>query len=327
MNKYLFLLEPGSRWEQATEPFPTKWLSSWVALQTQGGYQLVLGLAGGSSIHPVLQQVLHSESIRLAEVRPLPATPSAEAFHEWLRAYRLQGPWHPDTRLTTEDSAWEKYAEEMGLEVIDSRQTSWPLVKTHLLSLPRRVVHQRRTAETNIRIELVLEGTGQSDIRTGLGFFDHLLDQLARHGGMDVVIRAEGDLHIDEHHTVEDTALALGEAFRLALANKTGLQRYGFCLPMDDCLATVAVDFGGRPWLVWNAEFRRERIGELPTEMFPHFFKSFADAAACNLNLQATGDNEHHKIEALFKAFARAVRMAVRRDLADDRLPSTKEAL
>jgi imidazoleglycerol-phosphate dehydratase / histidinol-phosphatase len=194
--------------------------------------------------------------------------------------------------------------------------------------LPKRTasVH-RKTKETDISISVNLNGTGQSSIKTGLGFYDHMLDQLARHGLIDLDIKVIGDLHIDEHHTIEDTALALGEAFYKALGDKRGIERYGFCLPMDDCLAQVAIDFGGRPWLVWETEFKREKIGEMPTEMFLHFFKSFSDAAKCNLNIKAEGDNEHHKIEAIFKAFAKAIKMAVRKDPFNDQLPSTKGTL
>ena len=176
-------------------------------------------------------------------------------------------------------------------------------------------------------MSLALEGQGRSKITTGLGFFDHMLDQLAKHGLVDLGIAVKGDLHIDEHHTIEDTALTLGEAFAKALGDKRGIERYGFCLPMDDCLAQAAIDFGGRPWLVWEAEFKREKIGEMPTEMFHHFFKSFTDAARCNLNIKAEGTNEHHKIEAIFKAFAKAIKMAVRKDPFSNSLPSTKGTL
>lgn len=197
------------------------------------------------------------------------------------------------------------------------------------LRLPARTATvERNTKETQIRVDLNLDGTGRADIHTGLGFFDHMLDQVAKHSGADLSIRVQGDLHIDEHHTIEDTALALGEAYRRALGDKRGISRYGFLLPMDEALAQVAIDFSGRPWLVWDAEFRREKIGDMPTELFFHFFKSFADAALCNLNVTVTGDNEHHKIEAIFKAFAKAIRMAVRRDVRElDNLPSTKGVL
>lgn len=204
--------------------------------------------------------------------------------------------------------------------------TSWSDIRNHVNSTRRFVSHQRKTNETSIHIELNPDGTGRASIDTGLGFFNHMLEQLARHGQLNLSVKVAGDLHIDEHHTIEDTALAIGEAFGKALSDKRGLARYGFCLPMDDCLAQVAVDFGGRPWLVWEADFKREKIGDMPTEMFFHFFKSFADAARCNLNIKAEGQNEHHKIEAIFKAFAKAVKMAVHQDESGI-LPSTKGAL
>lgn len=196
------------------------------------------------------------------------------------------------------------------------------------LQLKERVVqHIRNTNETKIDIEINLDGTGICEIETGLGFFDHMLHQLGRHSGINLKIITKGDLHIDEHHTIEDTAIALGEAFQLALGNKAGIERYGFLLPMDDVLAQVAIDFGGRPWLVWNATFKREKIGEMPTEMFYHFFKSFSDAAKCNLNIKAEGENEHHKIEAIFKGLAKAIKMAVKRTPGNEQLPSTKGLL
>ena len=185
----------------------------------------------------------------------------------------------------------------------------------------------RNTNETKIKINLNLDGTGKSNIDTGLAFYDHMLDQIARHGQIDLEIKVEGDLEVDEHHTIEDTAIALGELFNQVLGNKLGIERYGFCLPMDDCLAQVAIDFGGRNWLVWEADFKREMIGKMPTEMFLHFFKSFTDGAKCNLNVKAQGTNEHHKIEAIFKAFAKAMKMAVKRDLEKMILPSTKGML
>ncbi len=203
---------------------------------------------------------------------------------------------------------------------------SWHEIATIVLGRTRAASVRRTTSETDISVALELNAAGVSRIRTGLGFLDHMLDQLARHGGINLSLQAKGDLHIDEHHTVEDTALALGQAFHEALADKRGLARYGFCLPMDDCLAQVAVDFGGRPWTVWDVSFHREKIGDVPTELFFHFFKSFSDAAQCNLNIRAEGINEHHKIESIFKAFARAVRMAVKDDQGDQ-LPSTKGTL
>jgi imidazoleglycerol-phosphate dehydratase / histidinol-phosphatase len=186
---------------------------------------------------------------------------------------------------------------------------------------------ERKTNETDIQIELNLDGSGKSTSNTGLAFFDHMLDQIARHGQMDLSIQVKGDLEVDEHHTIEDTAIALGEVVAKALGSKLGIERYGFCLPMDDCLAQVAIDFGGRNWLVWEADFKREKIGEMPTEMFFHFFKSFTDGAKCNLNVKAEGTNEHHKIEAIFKAFAKAIKMAVKRDVEKMILPSTKGML
>jgi len=193
------------------------------------------------------------------------------------------------------------------------------------LKLKERIVYiERNTNETKIKIQLNLDGSGNAKIDTGLGFFDHMLDQLARHGGMDLDITVDGDLEVDEHHTIEDTAIALGEAFSKALGNKLGIERYGFTLPMDDCLAQVSIDFGGRNWLVWNADFSREKIGEMPTEMFYHFFKSFTDGAKANLNVKAEGKNEHHKIEAIFKAFAKAIKSAVKRNPYNMILPSTK---
>lgn len=211
--------------------------------------------------------------------------------------------------------------------VIALESTRWSEIYEFLRLGLRQVVHERNTNETQIKIELNIDGRGKARIVTGLGFFDHMLEQIARHGKMDLTIRANGDLHIDEHHTIEDTGIALGEAFAQALADKRGMERYGFALPMDEADAKVLIDFGGRNWIVWNAEFKRERIGEMPTEMFFHFFKSFSDAARCNLNIECHGDNEHHKIEAIFKAFAKAIRMAVKRDPLSNYLPSTKGVL
>lgn len=205
--------------------------------------------------------------------------------------------------------------------------TDWNRIYAFLKLADRTVTHTRNTKETQIAVSLNLDGKGEADIHTGIGFFDHMLDQIARHGNMDLNIQVSGDLHIDEHHTIEDVAITLGEAVGQALGDKRGIERYGFLLPMDDCLAQVAIDFGGRSWLVWEAEFNREKIGEMPTEMFFHFFKSFSDAAKCNLNIKAWGENEHHKIEAIFKAFAKAIKMAVHRDVNNMQLPSTKGVL
>lgn len=217
-------------------------------------------------------------------------------------------------------------AEELQ-NVIALQTTDWKQIY-ELLKLDERTASiTRKTNETDIFIQLNLDGTGKSNIDTGISFFDHMLDQIARHGQMDLDIQVKGDLEVDEHHTIEDTAIALGEVFATALGNKLGIERYGFCLPMDDCLAQVAIDFGGRNWLVWETEFKREMIGKMPTEMFFHFFKSFTDGAKANLNIKCEGTNEHHKIEAIFKAFAKAIKVAVKRDTEKMILPSTKGML
>ena len=203
----------------------------------------------------------------------------------------------------------------------------WDKITEYLFAGERRAVVQRTTKETDIYVEVNLDGNGKTAVSTGLGFFDHMLDQIGKHSGMDLVIRVKGDLDVDEHHTIEDTAIALGEALLKALGDKRGIERYGYSLPMDDCLCSVALDFGGRPWLVWDAEFCREMVGDMPTEMFLHFFKSLSDAARMNLNIKAEGTNEHHKIEGIFKALARSVKMAIRRDIYKYELPSTKGLL
>jgi imidazoleglycerol-phosphate dehydratase/histidinol-phosphatase len=211
--------------------------------------------------------------------------------------------------------------------VVALETTDWKKVY-EFLKLGERVFENKRTTkETDIYVKINLDGAGEAKVSTGLHFFDHMLDQIARHGSIDLEINAKGDLQIDEHHTIEDTGIALGEVFAAALANKKGIERYGFCLPMDDCLAQAAIDFGGRAWLVWDADFKREKVGDVPTEMFYHFFKSFTDAAKCNLNIKAEGQNEHHKIEAIFKVFAKAIKMAVKRDVNNMVLPSTKGLL
>lgn len=203
----------------------------------------------------------------------------------------------------------------------------WDRIAVLVFAGERTAECHRQTKETDIYVKMNVDGTGQSDIHTGLGFFDHMLEQIARHGNIDLTVKADGDLHVDEHHTIEDTAIVLGTCLRQALGDKRGMERYGFTLPMDDCQANVALDFGGRPWLVWDVKFNRERIGDVPTEMFLHFFKSMSDAAQMNLQIQASGENEHHKIESVFKAFARAVRQAVRRDIYKYQLPSSKGLL
>ena len=233
---------------------------------------------------------------------------------------------------------WINTSPELGAEEVEGKgealkdtialsTTDWEEIYRFLKLPARSATVQRTTKETDINIKLFLDGTGKSKNDTGIGFFDHMLDQLARHSGCDLEVKVKGDLHIDEHHTIEDTALALGEAFYQALGSKLGIERYGFCLPMDDCLVQVAIDFGGRSWLVWEADFKREMIGQMPTEMFFHFFKSFSDTAKCNLNIKAEGQNEHHKIEAIFKTFAKAIKMAKRRDPENMQLPSTKGSL
>ncbi|MBL7724647.1 MAG: bifunctional histidinol-phosphatase/imidazoleglycerol-phosphate dehydratase HisB [Chitinophagaceae bacterium] len=205
--------------------------------------------------------------------------------------------------------------------------TNWKFVYEYLRIGQRVIHHVRNTNETKIKIELNLDGKGITSIKTGLHFFDHMLDQLGRHSSIDLSVIVDGDLHIDEHHTIEDTAIALGEAFATALGDKKGIGRYGFCLPMDDSLAQVAIDFGGRNWLVWSVDFKREKIGDMPTEMFYHFFKSFSDASKSNLNIKVEGDNEHHKIESIFKALAKSIKMAIKRDVDNMQLPSTKGIL
>ena len=204
---------------------------------------------------------------------------------------------------------------------------NWDSIAEYLFAGERRAQVVRKTNETDIQIDLNLDGTGKTNIQTGIGFFDHMLEQIGKHGGFDLTILVKGDLNVDEHHTIEDTGLALGEAFLQALGNKRGIERYGYCLPMDECLCSVALDFGGRPWLVWDAQFKREMVGDMPTEMFMHFFKSFSDTAKMNLNIKAEGENEHHKIEGIFKALARALKMAVKRDIYRYELPSTKGSL
>ena len=237
-----------------------------------------------------------------------------------------KGIWmNEDASLGAADTSMNVEALRQNTIVLES--TCWQKIYEYLKMGLRVVSHERYTKETQIRINLNLDGSGKAKVSTGLGFFDHMLDQIARHGNIDLDITTQGDLDIDEHHTIEDTGIALGEAFAKALADKRGLERYGFCLPMDDCEAQVSIDFGGRNWIVWDADFKREKIGEMPTEMFFHFFKSFSDASKTNLNIKATGENEHHKIEAIFKAFAKAIKMAVKRDPLKNFLPSTKGTL
>ncbi|WP_226389057.1 bifunctional histidinol-phosphatase/imidazoleglycerol-phosphate dehydratase HisB [Penaeicola halotolerans] len=293
--------------------------------------------------HNKMMQTLEGENIHFAKVHidrsfeheNLPTRkPGIGMLSEYLSgAYDLAHSFVIGDRKTD-----IKLAQNLGAKAIfigaepqaDSALTtlSWDEIYTFLRLPARQAQVQRKTSETDISITINLDGTGKCDIHTGLGFFDHMLEQLGKHGGTDLSIQVKGDLHIDEHHTIEDTALALGEAYLKALGDKKGIYRYGFLLPMDDVLAQVAIDFGGRPWIVWEADFKRERIGDMPTEMFYHFFKSFSDTAKCNLNIKVEGDNEHHKIEAIFKGLARAIKMAVKRDLsALNQLPSTKGVL
>ncbi len=308
-------------------------------------------------IHNLILRTLEAEDITFDAIHIDPHFPEDKAptrkpatglLREYIEGdeYDLAGSWVIGDRLTDMELAknlgargiWLDNQPGLGAEEASTppdslRDTialttdSWSRIYELLRLERRRVEVHRQTHETDIHVKLDLDGTGRANNQTGLGFFDHMLDQLARHSGCDLEVSVKGDLHIDEHHTIEDTALTLGEAFARALGDKRGIERYGFCLPMDDCLAQVAIDFGGRPWLVWEADFQREKIGDMPTEMFFHFFKSFSDAARCNLHIQARGDNEHHKIEAIFKALAKAIRMAKRRDPAYMQLPSTKGTL
>lgn len=222
-----------------------------------------------------------------------------------------------------------KLAENLGCKslILGKDGMDWNKISEILFAGERKYSVKRTTRETDIQIAVNLDGSGKCDINTGLGFFDHMLEQIGKHGNMDLTIKVKGDLYVDEHHTIEDTGLALGECLLKALGDKRGIERYGYCLPMDDCLCQVALDFGGRPWLVWDAQFHREKIGEMPTEMFYHFFKSLSDTAKMNLNIKAEGDNEHHKIEGIFKALARALKMAVKRDIYHFQLPSSKGVL
>ena len=237
-----------------------------------------------------------------------------------------------------EDTLWLKNNAALGgAEVKDSMEEleksvalatiSWKDIYEFLKKESRVIKHIRKTSETEIDIEINLDGSGKAHIQTGLEFFNHMLDQIARHGLIDLNVEAKGDLEIDEHHTIEDTGIALGEAIVKALGDKRGIERYGFALPMDEAEAKVLIDFGGRNWIIWNADFSRERVGDVPTEMFFHFFKSFSDAAKCNLHIECRGENEHHKIEAIFKAFAKAIKMAVKKDPLKNYLPSTKGTL
>ncbi|MBN8695647.1 MAG: bifunctional histidinol-phosphatase/imidazoleglycerol-phosphate dehydratase HisB [Bacteroidetes bacterium] len=298
-------------------------------------------------VHNMMMQTLESEGIKFSEVcidktfeyenKPT-RKPNTGMLTKYLSGeYDLANSYVIGDRLTDIKLAKnigskailiKNYDKSDGFENdISAIVSNWEEIYQFLKLPERKIKHERNTNETKINIELNLDGSGRSSISTGLAFFDHMLEQIAKHGNIDLNIDAKGDLHIDEHHTIEDIGIALGEAFSKALNNKMGIERYGFLLPMDDCLAQVAIDFGGRNWIMWEAEFKREKIGEMPTEMFFHFFKSFSDASKCNLNIKAEGQNEHHKIEAIFKAFAKAIKMAIKRDPNNMNLPSTKGVL
>jgi len=293
--------------------------------------------------HHKMLKTLEGEGIRFAAIHidksfPHEKAPTRKPGTGMLSQY-MQGEYNLANSYVIGDRATDvELAENLGTKAILMSEkpnpkaalitTDWDEIYRFLQLPPRIAEVTRTTRETDTHIKINLDGNGQYDIHTGLGFFDHMLDQLSKHSGADLSIQVKGDLHIDEHHTIEDTALALGEVFAKALGDKKGISRYGFLLPMDDALAQVAIDFSGRPWLVWEAEFKREKVGDMPTEMFYHFFKSFSDTAKCNLNIQVQGDNEHHKIEAIFKAFAKAIKMAVSRDVKNrNALPSTKGTL
>ena len=292
-------------------------------------------------VHNMMLQILEDEGVKFDEILIDPTRPEDNASTRkpgtGMLIHYLKGDFDLANSFVIGDRQTDvKLAKNLGAKAIrickdgdcDAQLTtlSWDEICRYLKGQDRRSAVNRKTSETDITIALNLDGSGQSTINTGLGFFDHMLDQLARHGGVDLEIDVLGDLHIDEHHTIEDTALALGSAFAEALGSKKGLARYGFLLPMDDALAQVAIDFGGRSWLEWDVTFTREKIGEMPTEMFKHFFKSFCDTAKANLNIKAEGENEHHKIESIFKAWARAIRMAIQRS-DEGGIPSTKGSL
>lgn len=286
-------------------------------------------------VHNFILQTLKGEGIEFDNIlidRHFPADnhpcrkPGTGMLTEYMGnpAYDMAGSYVIGDRETD-----AQLAENLGCKalIIGKDGMTWEKIAEILFAGERVAEASRATKETDITVRLNLDGTGKCDIKTGLGFFDHMLEQIGRHGMMDLYVRCNGDLDVDEHHTIEDTGIVLGECIANALGDKRGIERYGYSLPMDDCLAQVCLDFGGRPWLIWDAEFKREKIGEMPTEMFQHFFKSVSDAARMNLNIKAEGTNEHHKIEGIFKAFARSIRMAVKRDIYHYQLPSTKGAL
>jgi len=292
-------------------------------------------------VQNMMLSILKSEGVEFREIfidRTLPAdkSPTRKPGTAMLVKYLSQGIDMVSSYVIGDRLTDIRLAKNLGCKAIyinkensteaSLNTTDWNDIYKFLKQIPRRGVVRRRTSETIIEIDLNIDGSGKSKISTGLGFFDHMLEQIARHGNIDLEITAKGDLKVDEHHTVEDVAIALGEAFLKALGGKKGIERYSFVLPMDDCLAEIALDFGGRPWIIWDVDFKREKIGEVPTELFFHFFKSFSDSSKCNLNIKATGENEHHKIEAIFKAFSKAIRSAVKHT-DNFNLPSTKGAL
>ena len=286
-------------------------------------------------VHNFILQTLEDEGIVFDEQlidRHFPADnhPDRKPGTGMLKHYMDKPEWDLAGSYVIGDRETDaQLAENLGCQslILGKDGLTWDKIAELLFAGERTAEVRRTTKETDIHVKLNLDGTGKCDIETGLGFFDHMLEQIGKHGMMDLTIHTKGDLHVDEHHTIEDTAIALGECIAQALGDKRGIERYGYTLPMDDCLCSVALDFGGRPWLVWNAEFHRERVGEMPTEMFLHFFKSLSDAARMNLNIKAEGENEHHKIEGIFKALARSLKMAVKRDIYHYELPSTKGML
>ncbi|HOH95884.1 MAG TPA: bifunctional histidinol-phosphatase/imidazoleglycerol-phosphate dehydratase HisB [Candidatus Enterocola sp.] len=287
------------------------------------------------TVQAKMLSILKGEGIQFDDIlidksRPEDGLPTRKPGIAMLGKY-LDGSYDLENSFVIGDrSTDEKLAKNLGCKAIrigSDKYPTWDKIAEFLFAGERTASVRRTTKETNIDIKLNLDGTGITKISTGIAFFDHMLEQISTHSGFDLSIKVSGDLQVDEHHTIEDTGIALGEAIYQAIGNKRGIERYGYCLPMDDCLCQVALDFGGRPWLVWDADFKREKIGDMPTEMFLHFFKSLSDSAKMNLNIKAVGENEHHKIEGIFKAFARSLKMAVKRDIYKYELPSTKGTL
>ena len=286
-------------------------------------------------VHNFILQTLRGEDISFSEVLvdrhfPEDNSPTRKPATGMVEKYMVNADYDMANSYVIGDRETDRlFAENIGCKslILGRDGMTWDKVAEILFAGERVAEVSRTTHETDIYVKVGLDGSGKCDVGTGIGFFDHLLEQIGKHGMVDLTVRARGDLHVDEHHTIEDTAIVLGECLLKALGDKRGIGRYGFCLPMDDCLCSVALDFGGRPWLVWDASFRREKIGDMPTEMFLHFFKSLSDSARMNLNIKAEGDNEHHKIEGIFKAFARSLRMAAGRDIRNFVLPSTKGVL